>query len=158
MEHLPFANDPFHPLSIYVLILHQKQLQIWGALLIACLAIHIIRKPIQKTKVLKGKTTMFKNFISAFFLTISNPLTLLTFIALFASFNVGTKNQSLWASLLITFGVLTGAATWWLSLSWGASRMRNILSIQNLKRINTFTGAVLLGFATLAFIKSILSY
>lgn len=139
------------------LVLHQKQFQIWGALIIATLAIYIIKKPIQKSKDRKGKATMFKNFISSFFLTISNPLTLLTFIALFASFDVGTKNQSIFHSLLITIGVMTGASAWWLSLSWGASRMRNILSTNNLKKINNITGAFLLIFAIFAFIKSIYS-
>lgn len=70
-----------------------------------------------RTSATAGGATAFWWFASTFLLTISNPLTILSFIAVFAA--LGTADGGLTGNLVMTLGVFTGSVAWWIILSGG---------------------------------------
>lgn len=92
-------------------------------------------------------------FVSTFFLTLCNPLTILSFAAIFAGFGIEghrvtengeTINYPLMIELIA--GVFVGSASWWLLLSGGVDVIRHRLSATTLKWLNRVSGTGLLGF------------
>ena len=57
-------------------------------------------------------------YASTFFLTLTNPTTILSFAAIFAGLGVAGADNALSAALLV-LGVFLGSAAWWLILSGG---------------------------------------
>jgi threonine/homoserine/homoserine lactone efflux protein len=84
-------------------------------------------------------------YLSTFLLTLANPVTILSFIALFAGFGVEVARDYRGATVLV-FGVLIGSALWWLMLSVGATLARARLSHSSLRLVNRLSGCFLFGF------------
>ena len=66
-------------------------------------------------------TELLKQFASTFVLTLSNPATIFSFIAIFGSM-AGRAGSS--SPALMVLGVLIGSALWWLMLSSAVGRLR----------------------------------
>lgn len=90
-----------------------------------------------------------KNFLSSFFLTMTNPLTIFAFMAIFAGLGMsGIHNYSF--ALAVIAGIFTGSMLWWLVLSTLVYRFKVKISEQNLHRINLAAGAVIAAFGVVA--------
>ncbi|MDP2777501.1 MAG: LysE family transporter, partial [Anaerolineales bacterium] len=64
----------------------------------------------------------FGAYLSTFFLTITNPITILSFAAIFAGTMLTSNTGS---PLILVAGVFAGSASWWLALSFGVGLMRD---------------------------------
>lgn len=87
-------------------------------------------------------------YLSIYGLTMTNPMTILSFAAIFAGFGLGGGGP-LDASLL-TIGVFLGSSLWWVALTTVVGGLRSRLTPAILTWINRASGAVLLGFGILA--------
>jgi threonine/homoserine/homoserine lactone efflux protein len=100
-----------------------------------------------------AKTGEVKNllghYLSTFFLTITNPMTILAFVVIFAGLGLGKVHNSLAASLLV-LGVFLGSALWWLLLAFMASRLRQRMSSALLRSINWIAGIIITTFGIVA--------
>ena len=85
-------------------------------------------------------------FFSIFLLTITNPMTIVSFIAVFASI-AGPVAVHPSAAVFMVAGVLLGSATWWLLLSSGVTLIRKKISATVMRTINRTGGCLLLGCA-----------
>jgi len=91
----------------------------------------------------------FSMYLSTFFLTITNPITILSFAAIFAGTLLGEKiNQP----LVMVAGVFIGSACWWLALSLGVGLMRSRLDQNHMVWINRISGAIIFLFGMVAFV------
>jgi threonine/homoserine/homoserine lactone efflux protein len=61
---------------------------------------------------------------STLLLTITNPSTILTYIAIFAGLGLGTAGESYLSASLMVLGVFIGSVTWWLILSGAINKFR----------------------------------
>lgn len=61
--------------------------------------------------------SLLGHYFSSFFLTITNPITVIATGALFASFGVGGDGDPLYRTLMLIAGVFIGSATWFVGLS-----------------------------------------
>ena len=94
--------------------------------------------------------TLLADYASTLFLTLTNPLTILSFTAIFVGLGVAAGNTVQQAMLLIG-GVFCGSALWWLILSTAANFLRlRFLSPGSLRWINYIAGAVIFIFGMLA--------
>ena len=92
----------------------------------------------------------FGAYLSTFFLTITNPMTILSFAAIFAgTMFIGNTNSP----IMLVAGVFTGSATWWLTLSFGVGLMRDRLNQNIMIWINRVSGAVIITFGIIAIIS-----
>jgi len=84
-------------------------------------------------------------FASVLVLTLANPMTILSFTAIFASLGASAVGGA--SPVLMVLGVFTGSAAWWLGLSLGVAAFRAKIDARGMRRINQFAGVVLLAFA-----------
>jgi len=122
-------------------------LAIAGALFLAWMGFKLI---LSKAQVVDqndaGKQSAIKTFLSIFLLTITNPMTIVSFIAVFASIAGPVAVHPSAAAFMVT-GVFLGSAMWWLILSTGVALIRKKISAAVLALINRAGGCLLLGFA-----------
>jgi threonine/homoserine/homoserine lactone efflux protein len=88
-------------------------------------------------------------YLSTLFLTLTNPMTILSFVAVFAGFGLGGSPDYFSASALVA-GVFIGSALWWLLLSSGVALFRSQISAGWMKAINRLSGSVILAFGLYA--------
>ena len=84
-------------------------------------------------------------YLSILGLTLTNPMTILSFGALFAGLGV-TAGDTLGAAL-ITLGVLLGSAAWWVVLTTLAAAVRGRITQGWIRRINLGSGLLIGAFA-----------
>jgi len=94
-------------------------------------------------------------FLSTMVLTLANPATILSFMAVFAGLGLGTKAGDYSAAGTVVAGVFMGSAIWWLMLSGGIAMVRHKLKPDTLKWINYGSGAFLCAFGLYALAASI---
>ncbi|MBI3162494.1 MAG: LysE family transporter [Chloroflexi bacterium] len=86
-------------------------------------------------------------YFSTFFLTITNPMTILSFAAIFAgTMYIGSTAMP----TVLVAGVFAGSACWWLALSFGVGSMRERLTPSRMAWINRISGAVIITFGLTA--------
>jgi threonine/homoserine/homoserine lactone efflux protein len=83
-------------------------------------------------------------------LTLANPATILSFVAVFAGLGVAGPRANFASAALITLGVFSGSALWWLILSTGVNLLRARLTPAALRWVNRLSGAILIAFAIYA--------
>jgi threonine/homoserine/homoserine lactone efflux protein len=85
-------------------------------------------------------------FATTLLLTLTNPMTILSFAALFAGFGLGREGASWPAAVQLVTGVFVGSATWWLALSVGSRRLGARVGPREMIWLNRLSGGVILGF------------
>jgi threonine/homoserine/homoserine lactone efflux protein len=80
-------------------------------------------------------------------LTLTNPMTILSFAALFASFGTG---DGFGGAALITLGVFLGSTAWWVVLISGVTALRSRVTPRALRWINVLSGATIAVFGAIA--------
>jgi threonine/homoserine/homoserine lactone efflux protein len=97
-----------------------------------------------------GRSELPGAYASTFFLTLTNPTTILSFAAIFAGLGAGDANGSALPATLLVLGVFLGSALWWLILSGTAGLFRVKLSARRLRWVNRVSGTVIATFGVLA--------
>ncbi len=87
-------------------------------------------------------------YLSILGLTMTNPMTILSFGALFVG--LGVTGDDALGSALITLGVFLGSASWWVVLTTAIGELRTRVTPRGLRAINVVSGVVIGGFAVLA--------
>jgi len=117
----------------------------FGGLFLCYLGIRtFIRQPGgQVTEIRNGG--LLSAYVSTLFLTLTNPMTILSFAAVFAGFGLGTAPGYPSASALVV-GVFIGSALWWVLLSSGVARFRLRVGPDWMRVINRLSGGVIAAF------------
>lgn len=89
--------------------------------------------------------------MTTFALTLTNPMTILSFAAIFAGFGVAARDYASAGTLVA--GVFAGSALWWLMLSSTAGALRTRLRPEGLRRVNRGAGVVIAAFGFLALVS-----
>ena len=97
--------------------------------------------------------TLVADFISTFFLTLSNPMTILSFIAVFAGIGFMNVSESYSDAAAIVAGIFLGSAIWWLILSEGVTMFRKKVSQQVMVWINRAAGLIIIAFGLVAWLS-----
>ena len=125
------------------LIRQQAWLRLLGGAFLVVLGVRtFLSRPATRPAVAAGRT-LFSAYASALLLTLANPITILSFVAIFAG--MGAAGPSHLAAIALVLGVFVGSALWWLLLSTGVSLLRGSLSPQRLVWVNRVSGLVIIG-------------
>jgi len=89
---------------------------------------------------------LLRAYVSVFFLTVTNPMTILSFGAIFAGLGIGAARGNPALAGLMVLGVVTGSALWWLTLSGTVSFFRERFDQGRLRWVNRFSGLIIGGF------------
>ena len=104
-----------------------------------------LSKPATKEARVESKG-LFNNFISTFFLTVSNPATIIFFFAIFAGQGIGTSETDYVSSLLLVVGVFMGSALWWFILSGIVHIFKAKVTLTRMIWINRISGLIIMSF------------
>ncbi|MDU2064422.1 MAG: LysE family transporter [Sporomusaceae bacterium] len=99
-----------------------------------------------------------RNYLSTFFLTITNPMTILSFGAVFSGLGLGLVNRGGESAVLLVGGVVSGSILWWLCLSCSVAYLKEKISPSRLVWVNRFAGILLLGFGIAAVVGLVKSW
>jgi len=137
------------------LVSQQRWLRLVGGLFLVYLGLKtLLSAPAdQSNQVAKaGSRGLWGAYLSTLLLTLTNPLTILSFAAIFAGLGlVETGGDTLAAGTLV-LGVFSGSAAWWLLLSGGVSLLRKRVTPAMLRWVNRIAGLVILGFGVVALV------
>jgi threonine/homoserine/homoserine lactone efflux protein len=133
----------------------RRPLAIVGGLFLLWLAWRTIRAvPDEAARVGLGERRGLPGaYLSTLGLTLTNPMTILSFAALFVGLGV-TGGDAVGATLLTT-GVFAGSATWWVVLVGGVSVLRGRLTPAGMRRINVASGVFIGVFALVALASAV---
>ena len=92
-------------------------------------------------------------FTSTFFLTLTNPMTIFSFMVIFAAFGLGSGPIDYRRATLMTLGVFIGSAAWWLFLSNVVALLRSRITPRWMQQVNRISGAIILAFAVTILLK-----
>lgn len=87
-------------------------------------------------------------------LTLTNPMTILAFVAIFAGAGLAASAGDQWAALMIVLGVFCGSAAWWLLLSTGVSLLRGSITPPVMVWINRIAGVVIALFGVFMLVRA----
>jgi len=91
-------------------------------------------------------------YTSTLALTLTNPATILAFVAIFAGLGLASSGSYAEASLVVV-GVMLGSAAWWVLLSMGAGWLRTRSGPRLLRTINVIAGISILSFGVLQLVS-----
>ena len=140
--------------AVSTLLISQRQwIQAIGGIFLLYLGIKIFwAKPVPENASTEAKTSLVKAYASIFFLTLTNPMTILSFVGVFAG--LGITGGNLLESAQTVAGVFLGSALWWLVLSGAVGLVRGRLNAKALSWINLGSGLVIVIFGLLAMFKA----
>lgn len=88
-----------------------------------------------------------KDYFSTFLLTLSNPMTIFSFIAIFSGFSAHSGTVYQFSAFLLVLGVFCGSALWWLTLSTLVNVLRQKLDQRIIFYINKAAAVLIIAFA-----------
>jgi len=125
---------------------HQVLLRLAGGIFLCYLGVKIYQtKPTQQTPT-GDVNGLLGAYVTTFLLTFSNPVTILSFIAIYAGWQVESLRGHYFAAAVLTLGVFIGSALWWVLLFLGMTTFPDRFSLQTLGWIHRVSGALITGF------------
>lgn len=136
-----------------LLLNHQAVIRLVGGLFLCYLGLKTFFATPAERAVAVAARSVRQAYLSAVALTLTNPATILSFVAIFAGVGAGTSNGVSGAATLLVGGVFIGSALWWMLLSGGVGMVRAKVGSRLLRWVNRFSGGVLVVFGLLALLS-----
>jgi threonine/homoserine/homoserine lactone efflux protein len=135
-----------------MLIHYRHWFGLFSGIFLCCVGvISFFARPDIHQKSIKGKS-LLSVYFSTFLLTLANPLTILSFTAIFTGLGVGhamvgpQHRSDGWLMNLLVLGVFIGSVMWWLFLSILIGGFRSKFDYRKLLWVNRISGIVITGF------------
>jgi len=100
-----------------------------------------------------GRRGLGGTYLSTLGLTLTNPMTILSFLALFVG--LGVTGGDVTGATVLTVGVFAGSAAWWVVLTTFVAALRSRLTPVWLRRVNIASGAIIGAFALVALASAV---
>jgi threonine/homoserine/homoserine lactone efflux protein len=111
-------------------------------------------RPAEQAASVQRNGGMAGAYASTLALTLTNPATILAFVAIFAGLGIVESGTGYGSALALVGGVFGGSAAWWLLLSGGVSLLRKQFTPARLRWVNWLSGVILAGFGALAILSA----
>jgi len=92
-------------------------------------------------------------YASTFFLTLTNPMTIISFAAVFAGLGLTSSNGNFATAAWLVSGVVLGSASWWLILSGLVGLLRARFQARGLQWVNRISGLIIASFGLFALLS-----
>ena len=125
---------------------HQHLLRLVGGIFLCYLGYKIYKtEPVAQAPV-NDTNGLVNAYATTFFLTFSNPVTILSFVAIYAGWHVPSLHGRYIAAAILTAGVFTGSALRWVGLFIGLTTFQDRFRLRFLFWVHRVSGAVIAGF------------
>ena len=162
VNHLALAiylqTDYPDPLTLISSLLVQQQswLRLGGGLFLVYLGIKtLLARPAEESCQV-NRSSLLGAYSSAFLLTLTNPMTILSFVAIFAGLGLAESAGSYASAAILVLGVFLGSALWWLLLSAGVGLLRAKFTPASLRWVNRISGAIMVAYGLTAILSLLL--
>lgn len=135
---------------------YETQLRVFGGIVLIIVSVKMYLTPppdLHKVRCPTEKRPIFKMFWESFILTLSNPMTILGFMAVYAG--LGIKAVGINQILIVLLGVFLGSCLWWMSLSIGTGLLKQKLSQSFLTKFSQGAAIVVGLFGLAALVRSL---
>lgn len=126
-----------------ILISQTIWIRLAGGALLLFLGVRTFRAKPADPKITVNNSGLLRSYFTTVFLTLTNPLSIFAFIAVFAAVGVGNEPGYFSPSFLVA-GVFIGSCLWFLSLSSGVFLFRKKLDLGGLRWVNRIAGILIL--------------
>jgi threonine/homoserine/homoserine lactone efflux protein len=103
------------------------------------------RRAVATAKPARSANNLAGAYFTTFALTISNPVTIIAFLGVFAALGFSGHEATLGRAAMLVLGVLAGSLLWWAGLSLGTGLFRKRFTERHLIWLNRASGAILTG-------------
>ena len=121
-------------------------LQLFGSILLLAFGLYTFRSnPVQSIRpVSTNRGSYFHNFITAFVVTLSNPLIILLFIGLFARLAFVSEGVLVFEAVSGYLAIALGALTWWFGITYFVNKVRKQFNLRGIWVLNRVIGSVVM--------------
>lgn len=135
----------------------QRWLRLASGIFLLAVGFYTFRSGPGSTEPRKGPLAHAGLFASTFAITITNPLTLFAYAAVFSGFGVAKPADGYWPVLLLIAGVYGGSLLWFSSLVMFARFLSKKGTDRGLAMANKIAGALLMVFGAIAVVGAVMS-
>jgi len=129
-------------------------IRLFGGVLLVVIGIsYFFKRPDPLNAQKQDRASAYSDLRSTFLLTLTNPTTVLSFLALLAALGMGDPRQW-WLTVFLIGGIFCGSMAWWIVLSSIVNHFRDRFSDRTLLLMNRFAGLAIGGFGVAAFVLS----
>jgi threonine/homoserine/homoserine lactone efflux protein len=133
------------------LVEYQSWLRLIGGALLVHMGVKAFRAlPVKKCDLPRSARHYAGMYSSTFFLTLTNPMTIFSFAAVFAGFGLAGIKGSALSSGILVLGVFLGSALWWLFLVALFSLYGRRFHSHELVWVNRIAGSIITASGVLA--------
>ncbi len=126
-------------------------IRVFGGLLLIAIGVIYFRKPPQAPAKRSEDAADHSDFSSTLLLTLTNPTSILSFMAVLAGLGMGGQPAS-WLTLLLVAGIFSGSMLWWVILVMLVNRFRDRFDERAMHWMNRVAGLAIGGFGIATFL------
>ncbi len=136
---------------------NQNVLQVIGSLVLIIYAIYLFRNNPSRSLKTPAETAnnYWRDFVTGFLFTFSNPLILFFIIGLFARFNFLDTNYRFYHYILGYISIIIGAIGWWFLITYFVNKVRAHFNVRSMWLVNRTIAVILLAMASVGFVLGI---
>jgi len=127
-------------------------IQLLGGLFLCYLGLRIVLTTNDPEPTGEASVQGARGYFSALVLTLTNPMTILSFTAVFAGMGLGGIGTDRWDAAWLVAGVFSGSMVWWVILAAASSIFNTRLRPAAMGWINRISGTILVGFGLVAIV------
>jgi threonine/homoserine/homoserine lactone efflux protein len=137
---------------------HITWLQYIGSVVLFAMGYRMFNRTEVRTKIPEKHTkrSLFHAFSSTFAITLTNPLTVFAFLAIYAAMGVTQTSGETFSAAILVMGVFLGSLLWWTFISHLVHLVRDRFNNSFILRVNKISGVVLFGFGFIAAGKALI--
>ena len=139
---------------IIVFLIHEEfWIRLFGGMLLIAIGIRYYFKKPESLEDQKQKQATHSDYISALLLNLTNPTTVLSFLAVLAALGMG-QHKSWWLKLLLVAGIFCGAMFWWIAVVLAGSHFRGRFNDRATLWMNRIAGLAIGAFGIVTLVLS----
>jgi threonine/homoserine/homoserine lactone efflux protein len=127
------------------LIREEFWLRLFGGALLTAIGIHYYFRPPRPLKEIGVEQSPRSDYVTAFLLNLTNPTTVLSFLAVLTALGL-RHNNSWWQGWALIAGIFAGAMAWWLLLAGVSSHFQDRIDDRAAVWMNRAAGVAIGGF------------
>jgi len=132
---------------------HQIFLRLGGGIFLCYLGLKIYQTQPAEQAPTDSVNGLLGAYVTTFLLTFSNPVTILSFVAIYAGWQVESLSGHYFAAAELTLGVFIGSALWWVALFLGLTAFRDKFSLRVLFWVHRVSGVLIAGFGVVVLLS-----
>ncbi len=129
----------------------ESPIRIAGGVLLVAIGVVYLRKPARPFEAGCGENTGHSDYTSTLLLTLTNPTTVLSFLAVLAALGMG-DHRAWWLSFVLVGGIFCGSMLWWITLVVIVNHLREHFDTRAISRMNRVAGLAIGGFGLFSFV------